>query len=127
MMIIRRGMRLRPDVHVLDDGTEAGRRAVEVGERLTRAPGSALTIHVAGEGGDERSAERVRVLRRRLGAQGRRDVRVELAPEQPRGPAAILSRRHCGLLIVPSTQVSEDEEDLERLLSRAGCPVLVVG
>jgi len=127
VMIIRRGMRLRPDVHVLDDGTEAGRRAVEVGERLTRAPGSVLTIHVAGEGGSEPPPERVQLLRRRLGAQGRSDARVEPAPAQPRGPAAILSRRHCGLLIVPWSQVSKREEDLERLLSRAACPVLVVG
>ncbi|HSR40922.1 MAG TPA: universal stress protein [Longimicrobiales bacterium] len=127
VMIIRRGMRLRPDVHVLDDGSEEGRRAVEVGERLTRPPGSALTVHVAGEGDAERRAERVDAVRRRLGARGRSDAQVLEAPEEPRGPAAILSRRHCGLLIVPRTQVSEDEGDLERLLGRAGCPVLVVG
>lgn len=126
VMIIRRGMRLRPDVHVLDDGTEAGRRALDVGERLTRSPGSALTIHVAGEGGAEDRVDRADALRRRLGAQGRSDATVEPAPDQPRGPAAILARRQCGLLIVPRTEAGE-AEDLERLLSRAGCPVLVVG
>lgn len=125
VMIIRRGMRLRPDVHVLDDGSEGGRRAVEVGERMTRSPRSALTIHVAREGDPAVTAEGVEAVRRRLGAQGRSDARVVPAADEPRGPAAILSRRHCGLLIVPRSQVAE-EGGLERLLGRAGCPVLLV-
>lgn len=127
VMIARRGMRLSPDVHVLDDGTEAGRRAVEVGERLTRAPASALTVHVATGEEPEEAADRMEAVRRRLGAQGRSDAVVEVAEDDPAGPAAILSRRSCGLLVVPGTQLRAAERGLERLLQQAGCPILIVG
>jgi len=131
VLIVRRGMYLRPDLHVLDDGSEEARRAVEVAERLTRAPGAALTVHVAPEPGEDEDALAARVdsLRKRLGARGRREAGVEVAPPEPRGAASILCRRSCGVLVVPRNQVEggEGQRRLRRLLEQAGCPVLVVG
>lgn len=124
VMIIRHGMQLTSDVHVVDDGTDAGKRAAELGRALTGRPGSALTIHVGGE--EDRTARRLETYREKL--RGTRE-NVALRPldvPEGLGIAAPLTIRSCGLLILPRTVLGGDVRALNRLLRHAACPILVV-
>lgn len=122
VMVIRRGMRLGSHVHVVDDGSEAGSRAVGVGRSLTEGrEGAPLTIHV---GAEREAVERAEEYRTALQEEGRTDAVVRAAPG--RGAAAPLAEAGCGLLVLPKTALGAGNEALERLLRHAACPVLVV-
>lgn len=121
VMVIRRGMRLGGHVHAVDDGSEAGRRAVELARALTEREGVRLTVHVGSRSG---TAERAEAHRVELREAGRRDAVVLSAPG--RGPAAPLSEGECGLLVLPRPVLDDGGDALARILRHSACPILVV-
>lgn len=121
VMVIRRGMRLGFHVHAVDDGSEAGRRAVEIARSLTDREDTRLTIHVSAERG---STERAEAYRDELRKAGRSGAVVQAAPAQ--GAAAPLGDARCGLLVLPRTAVAGGTGVLDELLRHSACPVLMV-
>lgn len=121
VMMIRRGMRLGTHVHAVDDGGEAGRRAVAVARALTDREDARLTIHVAATPGGE---ERAEAYRKELRDAGRSGAVVLAEPD--RGVVASLAEPGCGLLVLPRTAVEGGTRVLEELLRHSACPVLVV-
>lgn len=125
VLIIREGMRLGDRVHVLDDGSDGAGQAVAVAEAISRHPRATLTIDVAGEG--EEQEARIRGHRERLAREGREDVVVQPVPAPGPGATRPAVEAACGLLVLPRSRVVDGELELEELLRRANCPVLVAG
>lgn len=121
VMVIRRGMRLGPHVHAVDDGSDAGRRAVELARALTEHVRSGLTVHV---GSQTDAEERAEGYRKELQEDGRSDAVVLTAPG--RGAAAPLAERQCGLLVLPRTSLEDGADALERIVRHSACPILVI-
>lgn len=130
VLLTRRGVALGQSVHVVDDGTAAAERAVEIAAGMARKRGLPLavlkTVAREPEAAEERTA-----------AEPERPVASE-APEPPSrlrivtrwlpsadAEAILETLRHdrSGLLVLPR---SATPADLRLLLRRVQCPVLVV-
>jgi len=120
VMVIRRGMRLGPEVHVVDDGTDSAARALGVARALSKGRSGSLTIHVVDDGEEERISARREELER-PGHGG-----AVVAMSSGRGVTGPLDDPSCGLLVLPKSMALKDEDTLNRILGRASCPVLVV-
>lgn len=121
VMVIRRGMRLGPEVHVVDDGTDSAARALGVARALSKGRSGSLTIHVVDDGEEERISARREEQLERPGHGG-----AVVAMSSGRGVTGPLADPSCGLLVLPKSMALKDEETLNHILGRASCPVLVV-
>lgn len=137
VLVLGRGARLGRTVHVLYDGTSAGRRALTIAAELARRNRAPLNVVVPGEYPEVRRRELEELLpdaaaapEAEAGTEPRApelsELRVETLPVvDPQALIELLRRRGCGLLVVPRGGETLAPEALRETVRRAHCPVLV--
>lgn len=126
LMVLRRTGRLGVGVHVLYDGTQEGREAVETAARFAGREGHGLTVFLVAD--DDGSAERMAAaIGPGLSDRGI-PLRLRRLPRMTGSRlAAVLRAERCGLLVTPRSERLVEGETLAELLRTADFPVLVVG
>lgn len=126
VLVIRRATRLGLGVHVLYDGTDAGRRAVALAAELSRHEQPPLTLFLLAA--DDESAG---VMAERLGGwlteRGIEPRFRRLPPEGAGRLPEVLSAERCGLFVGPRSGFHGERSSARRLLRHADFPVLLVG
>lgn len=126
VLVLRRSTRIGLGVHVVYDGTEAGRRAVALAAELSRREQPPLTVFLLAA--DEEDAE---LMAERIGPWlGERGIQPRFRRLPPSGTGRlpqILSAERCGLFVGPRPAFHGDRGSARDLLRHADFPVLLVG
>ena len=126
LLILQRGMRLGSNVHLLYDGGDAARRALEFALALIRDERMSLTVLLAGS---DTERQRLEQQVRELLADRALEPEFGHLPDRAvnAGPLAdTLRQRKAGLLIAARESLDYDRRELGRLLARLHCPLLMV-
>lgn len=127
VMVLRRGVRLGPVVHVVHDGSDAGWRALELAASLIRGRAARLSVFLLGSQRDRtRLREALDWWADRRGIQVRL---IQLTEEQARLSriVGLVTRERCGLMVLPRASLRGEQEALGEVLARLDCPVAAVG
>jgi nucleotide-binding universal stress UspA family protein len=125
LLILRRGARLGPAVHVLVDGSGAGWEALRVAAGLGRREGARLDVLLAAPDRD-RAEELRRAAEERLTGIGLPTSYRRLPGTDP-GRICSALRDGGGILVAPGPRFRDQRRELGQLLRSAGCPVILVG
>jgi nucleotide-binding universal stress UspA family protein len=126
VMIMRRGSRLGRAIHVLYDGTTAGRQALAAAASLMSQEGGRMVVVLLGDGDElKRLDEEVTawLAERRISA---RRIGLTRGPGEVRRLASLLLLDRSGLIVVPRPCLIREPQSFRVLLSGVRCPLVVV-
>lgn len=127
VLVIREGLRLGTCPFAIHDGSSAGRRAIRLAAFLAGQNDARVTVLVSDDRDPEAlqaSAREAEAVLEETGVGG--SIR-ELSRERAAELEEFLRRSGCGILVAPRPGPEEEGSRVHTLLSRADCPVLLVG
>lgn len=125
VLVLRRGARLGPTVHVVLDGSGAGWEALRVAVGLGRREGGRLDVLLAVPADEEARELQAEATERLEGT--RLPVTFRRVPGTDVGRICGALRDGGGILVAPGPRFREQRRELGQLLRSAGCPVILVG
>lgn len=124
VMVLEEGVRLKPPVLVLSDGSPSAEKALALAGEITRtAEYMPLSIVVVGETAND--AERLRENAR----QAVKPYNVPVSLESVNKPSPhqllhLIESQNCGIVLSPVSLLEEYPEELHQVIAAVNCPIV---